>query len=240
MQTWKPFALVVCVMATACGLIAGIEDVPDGSTSGPGTPDAGAGHHDGVASPGKDATMPGVDARGHDAASHDGSPSTPDAIKADVASPRDAGDALHEAAFDAPPGYVRCGATSTACDGDGGECCVSVYGLYAGDANMFSAITPECVDAGSDNCGSYGNVGNQFQMQFVQTCSSPAACEVGEVCCVSFPGPMPDPTAVTGIGCASSCTGLTICRTDTDCMGAQHCVSETDTVLSHVFARYCQ
>jgi hypothetical protein len=141
-----------------------------------------------------------------------------------------------------PDGWIQCAATSVQCNIAGGdECCLNVYGMIAVDGGRVYAMTiGSCEALGGANCGAYLGTGNNFDEQLPQTCSTRADCTGGASCCIA----LDDAGAVKdgiGITCQATCAApyRTICRTNADCMTGT-CKPETDPVLMHLYAKYCQ
>lgn len=142
-------------------------------------------------------------------------------------------------------GQIYCASTTTACDVQKAQCCVTLSGTDSAAARTYSTSSAQCGPIGGGNCGSFIAAGNDFTMKFPQRCGTAADCQTGESCCV-LPLTMGDRFAkeVGGIGClaAPTCamTGRAICAGPTDCAATESCLPETDPVLSHVYATFCR
>jgi hypothetical protein len=246
---------------TACGLLAGLEDVPvpddaadgahgaDGRSSGRDDVgvDSGLTHADAKTDGGHDATKV-PDAKldtGHDAkidaktdTGHDAKTDTGHDAKSpghDTGPMDDASDAI------APlqAGYIYCGVTGASCNAAGGqECCLTLYGELVDSGAIFQNLDTSCEVAGGPNCGFSTQESENFSVAFPQTCSTAADCAAGEVCCVSTSGG--EPPGINGISCvaAGACTSPdTLCSGNAGCLNV--CVLETDPVLSHVWPKHC-
>jgi hypothetical protein len=141
-----------------------------------------------------------------------------------------------------PDGYIQCPGTSVQCQAAGvGECCDTIYGTIASDGGyVYSLTMAVCEAVGGANCGSLEQTGGSFSENFPQTCSTVADCTSGTVCCVAFASG--GIALGKGISCEPTCPSpdRIICRTTADCTGGLTCQPETDSILSHVYARYCE
>ncbi|HEY8087318.1 MAG TPA: hypothetical protein VIF09_05725 [Polyangiaceae bacterium] len=226
-------AAVAAIPLLLAACIPGVLTV-GASDGGPSTGDSSSPGPDGA---GGDSSNPSGDA-GADQASKDASGEhagdSAQGVDAPAADSSDAGPL--------PDGYIQCPGTSVQCQVGGvGECCDTIYGSIASDGGyVYSLTMAVCEAVGGANCGSLEQVGPSFTENFPQTCSTVADCATGTACCVVFnAGGI---ALGQGIGCASSCPSpdRIICRTTADCTGGLTCKPETDSILSHVYARYCQ
>jgi hypothetical protein len=213
---------VLTVAATDGG--TGSDGPTKGEDGGPG--DAGT---DGASS--KDAS--GDQTTGGDSGTD--APAQPDA--GDAASLPDTSDAAS-----LPDGYIQCAATSVQCNAAGGDqCCLDVFGIIEADGSSdYTNTSASCEAVGGPNCGAYLGTGSDFDEQLPQTCSTQADCAAGAACCVAFT----DAGAVRigeGITCQPTCNApdRSICRDNGDCTTGT-CQPETDPILMHLYARYCQ
>jgi hypothetical protein len=139
-------------------------------------------------------------------------------------------------------GYIRCAGTTVACDiAAQAECCLTVDGMLSGGdaAATFAFASADCEEAGGPNCGFYGTSGNTSFMVFPQTCSTAADCAMGDACCVALDT---TETWVSGISCQPACASPSriVCLTSADCRNGQQCLPETDSILMHLYSRYCR
>ena len=233
-----------CLLAAACGLIAGVTDVPipldggegDGSSPTDGTTRHGDGARD-AAPPGLDASTEGGHVTTPDGGTDGGHDSGVDASSHDTGPKADASDA-----GPLPDGYIRCLSTTASCNAAGGqECCLVVAGQILADGSTFMFSSATCEDAGGPNCGSFASEGAAYQEYFPTTCATAADCPGGQVCCgEESPG---SPPMIGGIACtaATECSaeGKIVCTQPTDCPAGSTCVVEPDPVLSHLWPRSC-
>jgi hypothetical protein len=143
------------------------------------------------------------------------------------------------------PGEILCGSTMTACDVRSAQCCVTLSGTSSRAARSYSTSSARCGPIDGPGCGQVIVAGTDFTMQFPQRCATATDCAVAESCCV-----LPiDPTnrfgkELSGIKCiaATQCAtkGRAICRGASDCAATENCLAETDPVLSHLYAKFCQ
>jgi hypothetical protein len=148
-----------------------------------------------------------------------------------------------EAAPVVPDGYVVCSGTTVQCDVAGGqECCLNIYGTIGEDGGAtYDTTMAACEALGGPNCGAYLGTGNNFDEQLPQTCSTAIDCPLGTGCCV----PIDDAGALkfgTTIACLGTCNApdRIICSDNGDCPNGHACLPETDPILGHLYARYCQ
>jgi hypothetical protein len=218
------------ILLAAC--IPGVLTMGD-SDGGPSTSDSSPPGPDGA---GGDSSNPSGDA-GADHVSMDASSEQADDSAPGVDAPVDSSDAAP-----LPDGYIQCPATSVQCQAAGiGECCDTIYGSVASDGGFVYSLTmASCEALGGPNCGSLSQVGGSFTENFPQSCSTLSDCTTGSVCCVAIA--MGGIALGQGINCESTCPSpdRIICRTSADCAPPSSCQPETDAILSHVYARYCQ
>ena len=218
------------ILLAAC--IPGVLTVGD-SDGGPSNTDSSSPGPDGA---GGDSSNPSGDA-GADHVSMDASSEQADDSAPGVDAPVDSSDAAP-----LPDGYIQCPATSVQCQAAGiGECCDTIYGSVASDGGFVYDLTmASCEAVGGANCGSLEQVGPSFTENFPQSCSTVSDCTTGSVCCVAIA--MGGIALGQGINCESTCPSpdRIICRTSADCTPPSSCQPETDPILSHVYARYCQ
>jgi hypothetical protein len=143
------------------------------------------------------------------------------------------------------PGQIYCASTTTACDVQKAQCCVTLSGTASAAARSYTTSSAQCGPIGGPNCGQYIGAGNDFTMKFPQRCGTAADCKSGESCCV-LPLTMGDRFSkeVAEISCvaAATCatTGRAICTGPKDCAATENCLAETDPVLSHLYAMLCR
>jgi hypothetical protein len=141
---------------------------------------------------------------------------------------------------------IQCATTTTHCDGrQGAECCLTVTGTDSVAARELGTLVAKCQKLGAANCGSYTSVGPDFTMKLPQACARPIDCAANTVCCaVSLDPANRLATALSSISCvpASTCaaTGRMLCDSPADCPATLNCLSETDPVLSRLYASWCR
>jgi hypothetical protein len=223
-------AAIPCLVAACIPGALRFEASDGGPSATDSSPPDGEGD-DGIAPPGD---------AGTDRVSMDASPDTSDGAPP-VDAPVDSSDS---AAL--PDGYIQCPGTSVQCQaGITGECCDAIFGTVASDGGyVYSLTMASCEMAGGPNCGSLSQVGATFTENFPQTCSTLADCMAGSLCCVAMTtgGGTLSIDLGKGISCQPTCVSpdRVICRTTGDCPTSLTCKPETDSILSHVYARYCQ
>ena len=143
------------------------------------------------------------------------------------------------------PGEIDCASTTTVCDVRVAQCCVTVIGSSTAAARSFTASSAKCGPAGGGACSQLTQSNDTFTDQFTQRCGSARDCKAGESCCVLSTDPANRfGKYVSSIGCvaATQCatTGRAICAGPADCTPQENCLAETDPVLSHLYASFCQ
>jgi hypothetical protein len=243
--------LAVCMLSAACGLIAGVEDVPigvDGGTAD-GAPGAESGRHaDGGGRDGGTEHDATTDGGGH--ATKDGGTDVKSDARTDgtMSVPETGGKVDASDAAPLADGYIQCARTSASCNGAGGqECCINLSGEFGDASASFNTAQTSCEVVGGPNCGFFASEGPDFQEAFPQTCSGPEDCTAGDVCCAEVSdGGAGAPPMIASIACTSgmqcATLGVILCGSSPDCpsaIGSGICVNETDPLLSHLFPRYC-
>jgi hypothetical protein len=141
---------------------------------------------------------------------------------------------------------IQCATTTTHCDGrQGAECCLTATGTSSLAARELGTLVAKCQAQGAANCGSYVAAGPDFTMKFPQSCARSIDCAANTVCCaVSLDTTNRLATELASISCvpAGTCatTGRTLCDSPADCPATLNCLSETDPVLSKLYASWCR
>ena len=143
------------------------------------------------------------------------------------------------------PGEIECASTTTVCDVRVAQCCVTLLGSATAAGRSFTASSAKCAAAGAGGCSQLTQSSDTFTDQFTQRCASARDCKAGESCCVLSTDPMNRFGKYVGsIGCvaATECatTGRAICAGAADCTPQENCLPETDPVLLHLYASFCQ
>lgn len=158
------------------------------------------------------------------------------------------GDAALPPAGEAPAGQIRCATTTTTCLVGPEQCCITMTGT-AGVVRSANAPSALCMAKGGPNCGTLTQTGDDFMQKLPQTCARASDCGAGESCC-ALPMSVNGGTGgdryaktIAQIVCRpqSDCltTGRILCRTKADCPATTNCQTETDPILSKLYAAFC-
>jgi hypothetical protein len=142
------------------------------------------------------------------------------------------------------PGQIVCASTLTVCDIHQAQCCITLSGTSSAAGRSYTASSAKCGPIGGPGCSQFVSTGNDFTTQLPQRCGSAADCSAGESCCVLPLGSNRFAKEVSAIRCipATECatTGRAICGGPADCAPTETCLPETDPILSHLYAKFCQ
>lgn len=180
-----------------------------------------------------------------------GSPSSPSGAGGDAAGA--GGDAAAMPGSDASaadalsalgPGQIYCASTSTACDVRTAQCCITLIGTSSMASRTYTTSSAQCGPIDGPGCGQFVGAGNDFTMKFPQRCGTAGDCAAGQSCCVLANDGTRFGKELASIKCvaAPTCamTGRAICTGAGDCAATENCLAETDPVLSHLYAKFCQ
>ena len=142
------------------------------------------------------------------------------------------------------PGQIVCASTSTVCDIRQAQCCITISGTSSAAGRSYTASSAKCGPIDGPGCSQFVSTGNDFTTQLPQRCASAADCSAGASCCVLPLGSNRFAKEVSAIRCipATECAtmGRAICGGPADCAPTETCLPETDPILSHLYAKFCQ